>query len=189
MPSLDESFRTLQEHLVQRHALNPAQSDPIYYFVHDPTETFLVKQKLGVWSAQLKNQGWNVVIISLSKILWDIIESSGRWDEWLQLEPEADATAMNEAVRDVLRSGNAFIEAIGEYVSDERPRTAVFLTDAYALHPYFRIRTLESGLHDRIKSPTIIFYPGRRSGQYGLHFLDFYPVDGNYRSTIIGGMA
>ena len=75
MPSLDESFHTLQEHLVQRHVLNPAQSDPIYYFVHDPTETFLVKQKLGVWSAQLKNKGWNVVIISLSKILWDIIES------------------------------------------------------------------------------------------------------------------
>jgi hypothetical protein len=32
-----------------------------------------------------------------------------------------------------------------------------------------------------------VFYPGTRSGQYGLHFLGFYPVDGNYRSTLLGG--
>ena len=76
-----------------------------------------------------------------------------------------------------------------QYLSEARPKTVVFLTDAHALHPYFRIRTLESGLHDRIKTPTVILYPGRRSGQYGLHFLNFYPVDGNYRSTIIGGMT
>lgn len=189
MHSLDESFQTLLEHLTQPHALNPAQSDPIYYFVHDPGETFIVKQKLGVWSAQLKNRGWDALIVSLSQILWEIIKSSGRWEEWLRLEPEADTTAMNEAVRDVLRSGNTFVEAVAKYLSEARPKTVVFLTDVHALHPYFRIRTLESGLHDRIKTPTVILYPGRRSGQYGLHFLNFYPVDGNYRSTIIGGMT
>ena len=112
MRSLDESFQTLLEHLTQPHALNPAQSDPIYYFVHDPGETFIVKQKLGVWSAQLKNRGWDVLIVSLSQILWEIIKSSGRWEEWLRLEPEADPTAMNEAVRDVLRTGNTFVEAV-----------------------------------------------------------------------------
>jgi hypothetical protein len=189
MPSLDESFQKLLEHLTQPHALNPAQSDPIYYFVHDPSETFTVKQKLDVWSARLKDRGWEVITISLSQVLWDLIKQSGRWDEWLQLESDAEVTAINESVRDVLRSGNAFVEAIAKRISEVHPKTVVFLTDAHALHPYFRIRTLESGLHDRIKSPTVICYPGRRSGQYGLHFLDFYPVDGNYRSTIIGGMA
>lgn len=58
--------------------------------------------------------------------------------------------------------------------------TVVLLTEAEPLHPYFRTRTIESRLHDRVKTPTVIFYPGRRSGQYGLHFLDFYPIDGNY---------
>ena len=63
------------------------------------------------------------------------------------------------------------------------------VTDAGLVHPYFRIRTLESALHDRVKIPTVIFYPGRRSGQYGLCFLGFYSVDGNYRSTLIGGQV
>ena len=64
----------------------------------------------------------------------------------------------------------------------------VFVTDTIALHPYFRARSLESGLHDRVKVPTVIFYPGRRSGQYGLHFLGFYEFDGNYRATLLGGL-
>ena len=47
---------------------------------------------------------------------------------------------------------------------------------------------IEVELESEVKTPTVIFYPGRRSGQYGLHFLDFYPVDGNYRSTLLGGL-
>jgi len=62
------------------------------------------------------------------------------------------------------------------------------VTDTAALHPYFRARPLEGGLHDRVKVPTVIFYPGRREGQYGLHFLGFYEFDGNYRATLLGGL-
>jgi len=35
--------------------------------------------------------------------------------------------------------------------------------------------------------PTIILYPGIRSGRTTLRFLGIYPEDGNYRSTHIGG--
>ena len=95
---------------------------------------------------------------------------------------------MNEAVRDVLRTDNSLVEALAQHISQERPHTLVFVTDTAALHPYFRARSLESGLHDRVKVPTVIFYPGRRSGQYGLHFLGFYEFDGNYRATLLGGL-
>ncbi len=56
------------------------------------------------------------------------------------------------------------------------------------LHPYFRVRVLESALANRVKVTTVVFYAGRRSGQYGLHFLNLYPEDGNYRATVIGGL-
>jgi hypothetical protein len=188
MPSLDEIFQELLAKLRQPDALNPAKSDPFFYFVHDPGETLAVKQKLPVWTAQLRNDGWTVERVSLSELLWKIIEDSGRWQEWIELESEADPSALNEAVRDVLRTDNALVEAVAAHVAEPRERTIVFLTETAVLHPYFRTRALESGLHDRVKVPTVIFYPGRRSGQYGLHFLNFYPVDGNYRSTLLGGM-
>jgi hypothetical protein len=39
------------------------------------------------------------------------------------------------------------------------------------LHPYFRVRAIESALHDRVSVPTVVFYPGRRVGQFGLSSL------------------
>lgn len=189
MPSLDSTFAELAAKLRDPEALNPAKSDPLFYFVHDPAETLEVKRKLPVWAAALAKDGWTVEQVSLSELLWQVVEASGRWEEWLAIEPDADATEINEAIRDVLRSGNALVEAVARHVETPRPRTLVFLTDAAMLHPYFRARALESGLHDRVCVPTVLFYPGRRSGQYGLHFLGFYPVDGNYRSTLVGGIA
>jgi hypothetical protein len=189
MPSLDETFEMLLGHLKQPESLNPAKSDPFFYFVHEPAETLAIKQKLAVWSSALTNrQGWTVEQVSLSKLLWEIVDASGRWDEWLALEPDSDPEAMNEAISNVLRTDNALVESLARHISNERARTLVFVTDAAALHPYFRARSLESGLHDRVKVPTVIFYPGRRSGQYGLHFLGFYEFDGNYRATLLGGL-
>ena len=188
MPSLDETFDALRTHLRHPESLNPAKSDPFFYFVHDSAETLTVKQKLAIWSSMLRNEGWVIDHVSLSKLIWEIVDASGRWDEWLTLEPEADPDAMNEAIANVLRTDNALVESLASHVSHEHPRKMVFVTDTIALHPYFRARSLESGLHDRVKVPTVIFYPGRRSGQYGLHFLGFYEFDGNYRATLLGGL-
>ncbi len=60
-------------------------------------------------------------------------------------------------------------------------------TDAALLHPFFRVRTIESLVHDRVACPTVLFYPGTRVGQLGLRFLGFYSEDANYRSSIVGG--
>lgn len=188
MPSLDSTFEELRAHLRQPEALNPAKSDPFFYFVHEPEETLAVKQKVPVWRAALEQDGWNIAVVSFADLLWSVIDGSGRWEEWLQLEPDADPPEINEAVRSVVRNGGrGLVAEVARHVALESPRRVVLFTDTAVLHPYFRIRTLESALHGQVKSPAVIFYPGRRSGQYGLRFLGFYPVDGNYRSSLVGG--
>src|SRR5260370_22094791 len=102
MPLVGGTLDALAADLGQPERLNPAKSGPFFYFVHDPTETLTVKQKLGVWSSVLRNEGWTIENVSLSKLIWEIVDVSGRWDEWLTLESEADPEAMNEAVRYVL---------------------------------------------------------------------------------------
>src|ERR1039458_7770000 len=123
MPSLDETFDTLLEHLRHPDFLNPARSDPFFYFVHPPSETLLVKQKLPVWSSVLRNEGWKVDEVSLERLVWDIVAKSGRWEEWLDLEPTADQQDVNDAISDVLRSGNSLIEAVSNRVSALLPQT------------------------------------------------------------------
>jgi hypothetical protein len=188
MPSLDETFDLLVEHLREPEKLNPARSDPFFYFVHAPEDTLTVKQKIAVWTSFLTNEGWTVERVSLCNLIWQIIDTSGRWEEWLGLEQHAEASEINEAIRDVLRTQNALIEALAQHVTRDRAHTVVLVTDMASMHPFSRARALESGLHDRVKTPTVLFYPGRRSGQYGLHFLDIYGFDGNYRATLLGGI-
>lgn len=188
MHSLDETFKELLAKVRDPNSLNPAKSDPIFYFAYPPEMMLDVKKRLPLWEAKLKEAGFTVTRISMADLIWELVEASGRWDTWLELESEADPGMLNEAVRDVLRQGGALTQRISAIVEDAAENTVILLTETELLHPYFRTRTIESHLHDKVQTPTVIFYPGRRSGQYGLHFLNFYSVDGNYRSTLLGGL-
>lgn len=192
MFSLDDAFNELLLRVKDPESLNPARSDPVFYFAYPANSMLDLKQRLPRWIAKIKEAGFDAKRVSLSEIIWRLIDESGRWPDWIELERDLDLNRLddvkilNDAIRDVLQGGDAFIEAISKEVCNTE-NALVLLTEAELLHPYFRTRIIESRLHDRLKTPVIIFYPGRRTGQYGLHFLEFYPFDGNYRSTIIGG--
>lgn len=188
MSFLDSTFDELLDKISDPETLNPATSDPLFYFAYPPEQMLDLKKAIPRWTAKIHEKGLKVKRISLSDLLWRLIDESGRWDEWLGLEEGAEYGQINEAIRDVLRQEDSFVQAVAGAIADAPPGSVIFLTDAELLHPYIRTRTIESHLHDRIHVTTIIFYPGRRSGQYGLHFLGFYPVDGNYRSTLVGGI-
>jgi hypothetical protein len=188
MYSLDNAFNELIDKIRDPDGLNPAKSDPVFYLAYPPELMLQVKRHLPRWISKIREAGFEVRRVSLADILWDCVDKSGRWETWLELEAQADPEQINEAVRDVLRQSDALVERVAQAVSSTPQGTIVLLTDAELLHPWFRTRTIESRLHDRVKTPTVIFYPGARSGQYGLRFLDFYPVDGNYRSTLLGGL-
>ena len=187
MISLDERFKELRAQLGEPATLNPAKSDPLFYFVYPVAQMLELKRRVPIWAVQLRNEGFDVVRISFSELLWQLVDESGRYGPWLDLEAGADVEQINEAVREVLRREDLLAEEVAARIDRASENGVVLLTETEMLHPYFRTRTIESKLHDRVRVPTVIFYPGRRSGQYGLHFLEFYPVDGNYRSTLIGG--
>ncbi|WP_055669754.1 BREX protein BrxB domain-containing protein [Desnuesiella massiliensis] len=188
MDSLSNSFNELREKLMNYDMLNPAMSDPIFYFVYKSSQTFEVKQRLNSWIGMLKNDGYKVNQISFSDIIWEIIDESGRWEEWIEIENEYEIKQINDSIKNVLMSKNCLINKIADQVTRESiDKEVIIFTDTEFLHPFFRARSIESQLHDKIKIPTVILYPGMRIGQYGLHFLEFYDEDSNYRSMLIGG--
>lgn len=191
MPSLDESFAELERRLSTPALLDPRKGDPIFYLVYGPDEALEVKRRIPGWAARLGRggAGYDVTTLSLSLMARRLIDESGLWHEWLASEPDFDVQDMNSSIQEVL--ADRLIEALrplltGEALAGKRP--LLFITDVEMLHPYFRVHTVETQLHDRITAPTIVFYPGRRRGASGLSFLGIYPIDGNYRSTLIGGV-
>ena len=194
MPSLETSFLELRSHLGSVYRLNPTHADPFFHFVHRPEETIGLMRVLPRWRARLEEDGWRVHIASVAEIMWQVIDASGRWETWLEVEPESSPAELAGAVRDALRTKEGAAQqglapAILDLVCHREENHLLLLTDAALLHPFFRVRTIESLVHDRVVCPTVLFYPGTRVGQFGLRFLGFYPEDANYRSSIIGGAA
>lgn len=187
---LNTDFDQLRQRLLSPTGLNPAQSDPIFYLVFSPKATLTVYRLLPGWIALLEADGWRVKTLPLGKIIWEIIDQAGHWEEWIEVEGEGetDQVSVNDSVRNVLRTNNALVGRVIQAVALDEPKTLVLVTEVELLHPYFRLRVIENYLNNKVRIPTVFLYPGRRAGQYGLHFLDFYPEDPGYRSTLIGGL-
>jgi len=185
---LDQTFEELLAKIRRSDHLNAAMSDPVFYFVYPPEEMLSLKQHYTRWIARFREAGLNVIRVSFCDLLWRSIDESGRWEAWLEDERDYERSQINHAVSDVLVGEARLVNKIRKEIESAQGRSVVFLTETEVLHPYFRTRVIESALHDKISAPVVIFYPGRRSGQYGLKFLGFYPEDPNYRSTMIGGL-
>ena len=195
MSSLESSFLNLRSRLGAVDRLNPTSADPLYPFVHRPEETAELVRALPRWRARLEEDGWRVHVQSIAEIMWQVIDASGSWETWLEEEPAGSTEDVIGAVRNALSTksdalGSGIAPAIRELVSRPEANRLLLLTDAALLHPFFRVRALEALVHDRVASPTVIFYPGTRTGQFGLRFLGFYAEDPHYQhSGIIGGEA
>jgi len=190
MRSLDEDVGQLISRLREPRGMSAGGGDPFYYIPYEPGDTFEVRRLLPAWEGRLRNAGYEPVRASFSRLLWELIDESGRWDLWLEIEREGDTDPeeLNASIQSVLHDDERLIERVARVIGSAPPNGVVLLTDTEALHPFFRVRGLESRLHDRVTAPTVVFYPGRRVGQYGLRFLELYPEDSNYRATIIGGL-
>jgi hypothetical protein len=173
MSSLDEALANWRNDCEARDRWAPAQRS-LYYFVYPPENALEVKRLLPVWSARLRNNGVEVQRISFSDLLWKLIDASGRWDDWLQVENDYDREQVNEAIRDVLRSGDALIKEVAAVVGEEKPDSVAFLTETEMLHPTSGFGRWKRAARQRENTDGRL-YPGRRAGQFGLRFLDFYP--------------
>lgn len=186
MSSLDATFAELRRRLSSPDRMSATRTDPFFHFVHAPEDTPTLVDGIRRWKASLEADGWKVRIVSLADEMWRVIDASGRWGDWLELEPEASRAEAVEAVAGALQSEGLSASLLA-LVTDPTPGRLLLLTDAALLHPFFRVRVIEESVHDQVMAPTVLFYPGRRIGEYGLSFLGFYPEDPNYRSTVVGG--
>lgn len=187
---LEASFEELVQKLKAPSTLNPLHGAPVFYFVYPPRQILTVRKLLPVWKARLAERDrLKAHLISLAEIIDSVIQASGRWETWLELEEDFEVDEMNRSVSSVLEQDEALIRAVVDRVKAESgPANIMFLVDVELLHPYARTRPIEHALHQQTTSPVVFFYPGKRVGQYGLKYLEFYPEDSGYRSTIVGGL-
>lgn len=190
MPSLNDDFNELLTRVHQGRDLSPTSFEPVYYLVFHPRYILDVKRSLPAWTARLRNEGWEVHRFSIAEEVSMILNESRLRKIWLTADRKTplDWDKTNQSLANALSNGSLLtrLASLLESVQDKE-NAIVLITDLEALHPYMRIGIIEGQLSGQFKVPSIIFYPGERTGKTKLKFLGFYPEDGNYRSVHVGG--
>jgi len=191
VPLLDQSFKELQFQLKQGRGLSNVGMDPVFYLVFRPEKMLDVKLRLKLWVAKLKHDSWIVDVFSMVDAIDGILRRHDLRDIWLESEKDDpfDFDTINKTLSDTLvgsdKLKNVFLEKLEELADQQN--ALLLITDLEAIHPYLRIGTIEQKLQGKFKVPTVILYPGIRTGRTTLKFLGIYPEDGSYRSIHIGG--
>jgi hypothetical protein len=189
MSSLTANFEELLRRIKNGRDLGPASFEPIYYLIFSPREILDVKRALPAWMAKLRDDGWDARCFSVAGHVIEILRQAPMRRIWLAADRKAPLAwqKTNQSLSNALTNGSLQrrLEAQLEALQDT-PNAILLVTDLEALHPYLRIGAIESQLTGRFHVPSIFFYPGERTGKYGLKFLTFYDEDGNYRSVHVG---
>lgn len=191
--ALDRAFAELRRELKDPNSLKATHADPFFYLVHSPDKTIEVQRRLPRWIAALTADQWTVGTHSLGSLTWDLVERSGRWDDWMECEEPGRYMEATRSMRDVLRDDEArrskgLVGRLEDILIGDHPQRLTILTDAALLHPWFnKLRVIEGHFHDRLSGPVVMLFPGRRVGKHELHFLGFHSPEGPYRATIVGG--
>jgi hypothetical protein len=191
MPYLDQNFNELRLLLKQGRGLSNAGHDPVFYLVFRPEEMLEVKRRAKSWIAKLKIDGWNVHIFSMVEAVHSLLKNDGLRDVWLESEKDnpLDFDSINKTLTDALVGNDQLKSKLEQQLNSlaDQENALLLITDLEAIHPYLRIGSLEQKLQGKFRMPTVILYPGIRTGRSALKFLGIYPEDGSYRSTHIGG--
>jgi hypothetical protein len=163
---------------------------PFAIFHYLPKSEYEMRKEIDRLSTRLKNNGKDVVQVSLAKILWDCIEENDeietiiddeKRDGFLKTQntintymTDADFTPLPELLADKLSSLN-------------HEKHVAFIVRAACLAPsIYQISQLMSQMQGKTEVPTVLFYPGRLEDVTGLQFMGMAnrASFGNYRVKI-----
>jgi len=168
-----------------------------------PREEFPVRRHVRRLSDELRQQGWNVLSLSLGALLIERLaaEDPRVLERFIESEKRLCARDPMRALANlesrvgryvegpdgIARDVIARIDAFADANPDATDRTLIWLGRAGALYPFFRSSALLKHLDGRTRNlPVVLLYPGERRDQTALSFMNELVPDRDYRPRIYG---
>ena len=168
---------------------------------YKPADEFKLRRKVRGLADELKAAGWDVLAISLHKLLVDRLRATGadtvlrRIERERRLHAKDPGRALQDLqdfiaphiegpdgiAADVVRLIDAFVEAH----PDREDQTLVLIGRSGALYPFFRNSALLKHIDGKTRNvPVVLLYPGERRDTTALSFMGELPSDRDYRPRI-----
>jgi hypothetical protein len=202
--ALKEAFFALRNDLV--HEDGPRISTMRNYrfaiVPYDPEEEFQLRKEVQELTSYLRPRGWELLPISLQKLVFDRIRAQG--PDWIKRVIDMERRLGRERGLSYLRDKLALlvegpegiaadcsrqILAFADRNADKLDRTLALIGRAGALYPFFRSSALLKHLDGRTRNiPVVLLYPGERRGGSSLSFMKMLEPDADYRPRIYGDL-
>lgn len=165
-----------------------------------PKEEFALRQRIRRLTDELRAQGWNVLPISLQKLLLDRIRATGadavealiaREKRLFERDPERALAHVRDKIAPHIEGPDGIAADVARLIAafaDENPdadRTLVLIGRAGALYPFFRSSALLKHIDGKTRNiPVVLLYPGERKDTTALSFMGEVAADRDYRPRI-----
>jgi hypothetical protein len=192
--TLNEWFEELVQVLKRRTIFINQGDDPVYFLVYPPRWSLDAYELLPTWESMLRHADYAPRVFNIGLALTKFLQNHKYKDTLICYERSKpqDLKGSVKSVTDLLQpKGGPHIAE--NWIQEELDATVatpggiLIITGIELLHPYLQIGRIEQRLQGKFKVPTIVLYPGTRTGTFGLQYLGIYPPDGNYRSKHVGG--
>lgn len=168
---------------------------------YPPDKEFEIRRKVRQLSDELRSLGWNVLEISLHRLLLRRLRSldDGVLQKLIDTEkrqyrrnPERALNRVKDRVSEVIEGEDGLaadiVQAIGEF-ADQHPeqadRTLIWINRVGTLYPFSRSSTLLKYLDGQTRQiPVVLLYPGAQTDKTALSFMGEFPADRDYRPRI-----
>jgi hypothetical protein len=196
MISLEDSLKRLESDLVSQPMRLAAHSDmPFAIFRYKPSDEFPLRKNLRLLAISLsQNHHRDVVFVSISQLVWDIVRQCEGTDYLFKTESARGFRAAQGHINKLLTSEDyrtAGKELLSRIERLNPAKHILFLVRAGGFAPFiYKCSALLDDLHHHTMVPSVLFYPGSAEVGTDLRFYDL-PVEGNlgvynYRVKIYG---
>ena len=171
------------------------QGVPFALFVYPPTAEFELRREVAMIATRVEHEtGRRVHLISMAELVWsalrDAFPPDGRplFDaerSFREEEPERRLERLQGQMEQLLSEVSPVPTMIVEKANVYGPENDIlFLTRVGTLFPAYRASALLESLMGSVRVPTVLFYPGSRSGTNSLRFMDSLDAVHSYRHRI-----
>lgn len=171
------------------------QGVPFALFAYPPTAERELRREVQLLATRVEHESTRkVVTISMADLLWQAIRTAYPPDGKALFEaertmqgdePERRLEQLQETIRSIVSDICPLPTLIKEQADKLAPeKNIIFLTRVGALYPAYRASALLENLMGDVKVPTILFYPGTRTGSNTLRFMDSLEALHGYRHKI-----
>ena len=150
---------------------------PFFIFPHDPALERKIIDEANRLQNRLERAGIQVEKVSLGALFYGTLQAKGYLEKSFEIESK-DRDALKRGIASVVK--DSLVKELKEKASNSKK--VILLVRAGAIFPFLRTSSILSDLEGSVKSPLVLFYPGRYEDKK-LYFLN--ETEGYYYRAMI----